>query len=121
MRRHLAFNPRFIMLHLYYTFSICLIFPLLFCFLYLTPGLRLLTAYFNKYARDPVTMQLRPNCFADLAEHLVIQAVPLAAAQAVNLMGESDPVRMRMRMRTGRERGFGFECGGMKAGLNRHR
>ena len=45
------------------------------------------------HARDQTTMQLRPNLFTDLAEHLVAQSVPLAAAQATNMMGETDPVR----------------------------
>ena len=49
-------------------------------------------SYFNERAKDPQTLQLRQNCFADLAEHLVVQAVPLAAAQATNLMGETDSV-----------------------------
>ena len=46
-------------------------------------------------------MQLRPNLFTDLAEHLVAQSVPLAAAQATNMMGETDPVRGE-RVNTGR-------------------
>ena len=51
-------------------------------------------SYFNDYARDHASLQIRPNLFADLAEHLVAQAVPLAVAQVTNLMGESDPVRV---------------------------
>ncbi|KAG1661347.1 hypothetical protein FOA52_005909 [Chlamydomonas sp. UWO 241] len=45
-------------------------------------GLRHLCDYWSLHARDPVTKQLRPNCFADLAEHLVAQQVPMAAAQS---------------------------------------
>ncbi|GAX73696.1 hypothetical protein CEUSTIGMA_g1148.t1 [Chlamydomonas eustigma] len=53
-------------------------------------GLRILSSYFREHALDPATLQLRPNLFADLAEHLVVQTVPVASAQALNIMGETD-------------------------------